>query len=652
MPKKTIIKNTRSEVYQKVMNKKPSKTFLSKKGITPEQFRRILKAPSGISRDMVRIANKRKVKQREEKRQAEVTRQASINYQVPDSNLLSVFDWTIDSKIDVSIIVPMYRSKQVIIEQMKSWDFEDDGLTKELIYIDDCCPMESYKEVINFWSAKATQNLLVKVLKTHSNSGYGGACNTGASIAQGKYLIFLNADCVLSPNWIRPMFDLIERDQSIGIVGNMQIKDGYIDSAGSEWSWESNSFLHIGRHTYHGNKISKFKLNEIPTDLQIPEEREMVTGCCFIIPKKIFVTLNGFDPQFKIGYWEDSDLNLRLRSLGYKVYFQPESKIHHKVGHSGAGCHAFQSNNRMVFKKRWIDTGRLDNMVSAIRPTGKLTKTIKDNVSGKVIGCVIACNEEEFLEPSVHSIAPLVDEWVFVIGGNEYAYKSGMCDSMGYPRDSTLKIAKQLVENYGGRVIEPPGRLWKDKVEMRNAYVEFLKPGNWMFMLDGDEVYDQNQLWRVTELMKSYDVLIMNFWLFWNNMQTLGTGAWENYPQERVVRWNQGFAYRGTNHLHVSDASGNLVRGISNTYTGKEKLFYHYSWVRPIEKIRQKREYYKHQTGLTHDSYVDNVFLRWRINPEAVRGHTHPIKGGDFASFDGVHPKIIQNLLDQDKFSY
>lgn len=558
--------------------------------------------------------------------------------------------------VDISIIVPLYKSHVVIREQIQSWDLSDDGLTKEIIYVDDGCPFESYKSVMSAWEIRKQElrRPIGKVILNSHNRGYASSCNEGAAHASGKYLIFLNADCTVTPNWIRPLFDLLEQNPNIGMAGNLQFKkNGNIDSAGSQWSWKSRTFEHIGRNIHNGKPLhAPYTSHGIPSDLTKVGPREMVTGCCFIIPQKIFATIGGFDPSFRIGYWEDSDLNMKVQELGYKVYFQPNSIIYHKVGHSQAGGHPYMSSNKDLFQHRWVNSGRFEEYITTPRPGGKLTKSIKDSVKGDVIGCVIVCNEEEFLEASVDSVAPLVDRWYIVVGGNEYAYKAGMCDEKGFPKDNTLDIAKKLVGKYGGQVIEPPGRLWQDKVEMRNAYADKLHVGEWMFMLDGDEVYNSNQLWRCTELMQQYEVIIMNFHLLWNTVNTVGTGVWDNYPQERIVKWQPTYKYRGKNHLKVSTQNNSLACDLRPCYKQKERFFYHYSWIRPIEKIRQKVDYYKYQAGKETRNYVDEVFLKWRTDPESVRGRTHPLGGGDWSAFKGIHPPQVQKLIDEGKLNF
>jgi GT2 family glycosyltransferase len=655
------------EKQQKInaaLAKKPTSAFLKRNGLTLEQIKN---SNEGISSRKALegrvISSRKKRNQRKgglQRGQQPLRRPVRFpfkqNLTNPCSRVVNTPKWfTSTEEVDVSIIVPMFKSENVIREQIRNWDLTTkNDLTREIIYVDDCCPNGSHSVVLSEWT-KIKNKLKApvgKIISNRNNSGYGPACNVGASYSLGKYLIFLNADCRVTPNWVKPMIELLESDPEIGIVGNLQIgRKGNVESAGSEWSWKGKSFKHIGKNIYHGREISPFNEINMPTDLLEPEEREMVTGCCFAMPKALFMDLGGFDEEFRIGYWEDSDLNMRVRTSGYKVYFQPKSKIYHKPGHSGAGGHPFMANNQKLFASKWIHTGRLDTLVKDERPNGKKECDFKDNIDGKVVGCVICCNEEEFLEASVKSASSIVDNWVFVVGGNEYAYKAGMCDKKGYPKDSTLDIATSLAGKYDGTVIKPPGRLWKDKVEMRNAYVPHLKSGDWMFMLDGDEVYKENQLWRVAELMQSYEVLIMQFWVFWNNINTVGTGTWESCPQERVVRWEKGYGYRGRNHLHVTNARNELVCTTRPCWKGGEKLFYHYSWIRPLEKIKQKREYYKYQSNNRNENYLQEVYLKWRENPDEIT-QTHPMGGGGAKPFFGIHPESVQELIKAGKLDF
>lgn len=661
MSKKHIkIDNTRKSVQDKIkeaLGKKPSASQLSNKGITINEFKRGLDKQKGALVPRSKRIKGTNRRSRDRRPATALMHTAPKPFVAPSSNEFPVEDWfRSKGDVDVSIIVPMYKSDQVVQEQIASWDLADDGLTKEIIYVNDDCPRSSYKEVLNSWKKRKHQlkTHVGKIIFNNGNGGFSYSCNAGARFARGKYIIFLNADTIVTPNWIKPMIDLLESNEEIGIVGNMQVNGSNVDSCGSEWCWQHKSFGHIGRNSYKHKKLDRaFTLGNLPEDLKVAGEREMVTGCCIAMKKEVFYDVNGFDEQYRKGYWEDADLCMKVKEKGLKVWWTPESKIHHSVGHTGSGGHYWMKDNARIFRERWVDTGQIDHMVESKRNHAPTFVSLKDKFKGKVVGCVIACNEEEFLEVSVDSIAKVVDEWVFVIGGNNFAYKSGMCDAEGYPTDSTLEIAYKLAKKYNGTVINPPGRPWQDKVEMRNAYVPYLKEGDWMFMMDADEVYTDDQLHKIANLSSKYQCFILQFWLFWNTMDTLGNGSWGHYPQERLVRWKEGYSYRGSNHLHVSDKNGKLVHQTVPTFRGTEKLFYHYSWVRPIEKIRQKLEYYKHQIGTTQPpTYVDEVFLKWREDPASVQGRTHPVRGGGSEPFEGIHPPGIRKLIREGKFDF
>lgn len=277
---------------------------------------------------------------------------------------------------EISVIVPMYKSSKVIVDLINSWVF-DSNLVTELVFVDDCCPTGSKEAVVRAWATRtnlSTGRDIGKIVCTRENQGFGGACNAGAEFATGKFLVFLNADTCVQTGWLKPITDLLQ-NPSVGIVGNLQIKDGgewsgTIDSAGSEWSWKSMCFVHIGRHSHRGKELSKpISINEAPTDITQSVEREMVTGCCLAIRSELFKDLGGFNRNYRIGYWEDADLCMCVRERGLKVMFQPDSVIFHKLSHTASGNHRYQDFNRNVFMNKWVNSQRIDILVKESRPS-------------------------------------------------------------------------------------------------------------------------------------------------------------------------------------------------------------------------------------------------------------------------------------------
>lgn len=133
-----------------------------------------------------------------------------------------VGDWFQNKKeVDISIIIPCYNSSEVITKQIQNWDFcENDGLSKEIIYVDDACPTSSRISIINSWNLKrkTLTNPVGKLLVVSPNSGFANACNFGAAQAKGKYLIFLNADTTVTKNWIKPMYDVFRNIKMLELL--------------------------------------------------------------------------------------------------------------------------------------------------------------------------------------------------------------------------------------------------------------------------------------------------------------------------------------------------------------------------------------------------------------------------------------------------
>jgi ADP-heptose:LPS heptosyltransferase/GT2 family glycosyltransferase len=369
----------RHEKIKKALAKKPSKSLQNKFGITPDSIKKI-NTPAKQRKELKKVIENNKRERplkakRTNPRIVDVKSLANIN--TPYLTKTSEYptpDWfRTTEKVNVSVIIPLYRSSEVIKGLIRSWDF-DDSYKIEIIFVDDYCPQNSKDVIVKNIEArkKHLNNKVGKIFCNLTNLGFGPTCNVGAHFATGDYLIFLNADTIVTKNWIPPIIELL-KNEDVGIVGNLQIKkggiwDGSIDSAGSEWSWASRSFLHIGRHIYAGNDLPQpYYTHNCPKELMQVAEREMVTGCCLAIRKELFDDIGGFNPNYKIGYWEDSEICMNVRERGYKILFQPKSKIYHMLSHSKSGSHAFQNQNTDYFMNKWVNSGRIDKLVSAKR---------------------------------------------------------------------------------------------------------------------------------------------------------------------------------------------------------------------------------------------------------------------------------------------
>jgi len=149
------------------------------------------------------------------------------------------------------------------------------------------------------------------------------------------------------------------------MVGNLQLRHGgrftgAIDSAGSEWHPMQKAFFHIGGRIYKGKMLNvPYYPNNAPSDVLQTSERQMVTGCCFAIRKGVFVEIGMYDENYKIGYYEDADMCLKLKERGYKILFEPSSVIYHKKHHTNSLRHPFMGSNRNYFFNKWINNNKI-----------------------------------------------------------------------------------------------------------------------------------------------------------------------------------------------------------------------------------------------------------------------------------------------------
>lgn len=170
------------------------------------------------------------------------------------------------------------------------------------------------------------------------NLGFACGCNQGALEARGEFVLFLNNDTQTQPGWLEALLNSARETQA-GVVGcKLLYPDGSIQHAGIEFI----------------NGVPDHRFRHAPANApEVNQRREfdMVSGACFLMPRKLFLDLGGFDEVFRNGV-EDVDLCLRVREAGRKVVYEPQAVvIHHEGKTQGRFNHV--SENLKIFFARW-----------------------------------------------------------------------------------------------------------------------------------------------------------------------------------------------------------------------------------------------------------------------------------------------------------
>ena len=202
----------------------------------------------------------------------------------------------------------------------------------EIVVVDDCSTDSTPELLAGYGDA-------VVVVRHESNSGFGISCNDGAAAATGEWLVFLNNDTVPQPGWLDKLLSYAAGRSQAGIVGaKLLFPDDTIQHAGVVFTKERHP-----RHVYTGFPASHPAVNT-------SREFQAVTGACALIRRELFDSSGRFDPEFVNGY-EDVDLCLRLRGLGYEVHYCHESVLYHLE--SATRDYLLDPQNFELFLDRW-----------------------------------------------------------------------------------------------------------------------------------------------------------------------------------------------------------------------------------------------------------------------------------------------------------
>lgn len=163
----------------------------------------------------------------------------------------------------------------------------------------------------------------VTFLRSERNLGFTGGNNLGIDHALqrgAKYVLLLNNDTLVDPEFLRILIEAAETDDKIGMVGP---KIYYASEPRRIWyaGGRTNSWgcHHIGLDEFDtGTKFSRI------------EQTGFISGCAMLIKSRVLQEIGLLDDRLFV-YHEDTDLCMRARKANYTCVFVPQSVIWHKI---------------------------------------------------------------------------------------------------------------------------------------------------------------------------------------------------------------------------------------------------------------------------------------------------------------------------------
>ncbi len=162
-----------------------------------------------------------------------------------------------------------------------------------------------------------------ELIDNKRNLGFADGNNVGIrrAIEQGRdYVLLLNDDTEVDPGFIEPLVERAESDAQIGIVGP---KIYYFDEPKQIWS-AGGVFDKAGwTHQLGVNQPDTAEFNQA-------RSLDYVTGCAMLVKRAVIEKVGVLDGRF-FAYYEETDWCARAAKAGFKVWYEPQSKLWHKI---------------------------------------------------------------------------------------------------------------------------------------------------------------------------------------------------------------------------------------------------------------------------------------------------------------------------------
>jgi glycosyltransferase involved in cell wall biosynthesis len=273
----------------------------------------------------------------------------------------------------ISVIIPTYNTAKYLIETLEC-ALNQSWANKEIILVNDGST-DNTLSLLKPYMAKI--NYIYQ-----ENRGLGAARNTGLKAAKGDFVVFLDADDLLSPNFLEVMLKSIRERPGVDILYCWW---SFIDESG-------HLLPEPGRYTGQGDLFQAYVIsNRFPV-------------MAALTPKYCIDCAGGFDENKLIS--EDWDFWLRVSQKGYKFDFLSEVLVYYRFHGSNMTLNIERSHQRYtaVLDKLYLSK-HLPDKIMELKPTAYsqifLTKALYYTSQGEYTKALVPLKEAVQIWPEL-----------------------------------------------------------------------------------------------------------------------------------------------------------------------------------------------------------------------------------------------------------
>ncbi len=209
----------------------------------------------------------------------------------------------------VSVVIVACGGAELVLKCLQSL-IQECTLPLEIILVNNGCDATV--------SSLLEKSSGIRVLELPNNVFYLKAVNLALGECKGKYVLLLNSDTEVMKDSILAAVQTIESASDIGAVGGkILLVDGSLQEAGSI-VWKDGSCLGYGRH-----------MNPEKPQYMFQRQVDYCSGAFLLVKRELFMQVGGFREELAPMYYEDVDLCLLLKEMGFKTIYAPRVIVRH-----------------------------------------------------------------------------------------------------------------------------------------------------------------------------------------------------------------------------------------------------------------------------------------------------------------------------------
>jgi len=212
------------------------------------------------------------------------------------------------------------RAIESVFDETSSTDFK-------IIMVDNDSKDNSVKLISNSFPD-------VEIIQTGENLGFAKGVNIGTKASDSEYILLLNPDTVILDGAIDKLMAFSQRTPQAGIWGGVTLNNDLSlnpNNARARLSFKTLLFSALGLSKVFNNSCFFNHDNYGCWDRNSEREVDVITGCFFLTPRKLWEELEGLDETFFM-YAEEADYCIRAIKKGYQPRVTPDAKIIHHGG--------------------------------------------------------------------------------------------------------------------------------------------------------------------------------------------------------------------------------------------------------------------------------------------------------------------------------